>query len=194
MAPAGKTVRPRLIAEKPPPGEPLGAAFFARDTATVARELLGKSLCRRREDGTVYRLVLTETEAYDGFEDRASHAHKGSTPRNAVMFGPAGVWYVYLCYGVHWLANITCGEVGYPAAVLLRGAGIHDGPGRLTKVLGVGKAEDGRVAGERSGFWIEEPPGEWSLHPRARIRKTPRIGVDYAGPKWAKRHFRFVLV
>ena len=71
--------------------------------------------------GRIIRGRITETEAYDGFEDRASHAHKGPTTRNVVMFGSPGCAYLYLCYGVHWMLNFTTRERGYPAAVLVRG-------------------------------------------------------------------------
>ena len=75
----------------------LSRRFFNRPTLEVARDLIGKQLCRRLAKGKIVRAVICETEAYDGFEDRASHAHKGVTPRNVLMFGPSGYAYVYLC-------------------------------------------------------------------------------------------------
>ncbi len=87
----------------PRKGPVLKPEFFNRPTLEVTRDLLGKNLCRRRSNGKIIRLHLTELEAYDGPQDKACHAHRGRTPRNAVMFGPPGYWYVYLCYGVHWL-------------------------------------------------------------------------------------------
>ena len=111
----------------------LRKAFFERATVDVARELIGKQLCRRLETGKIVRAAICETEAYDGYEDRASHAHKGVTPRNVIMFGPPGHAYVYLCYGVHWLFNITTQAKGYPAAVLIRAVRSVTGPGRLTR-------------------------------------------------------------
>jgi DNA-3-methyladenine glycosylase len=94
----------------------LGQAFFARHSAVVAPDLLGKVLifgsCRGR---------ITEVEAYGGSDDAASHAARGQTPRNAVMFGPAGVLYVYFTYGMHHCANLVTGSVGDAQAVLLRG-------------------------------------------------------------------------
>jgi DNA-3-methyladenine glycosylase len=74
----------------------LTKAFFARPVLEVAPELIGAALVRRRTDGTTFRSMLTEVEAYDGPDDLASHAAKGRTPRTEVMFGPAGVFYVYL--------------------------------------------------------------------------------------------------
>ena len=111
----------------------LNKAFFDRPTLDVARDLIGKQLCRRLESGKIIRARICETEAYDGFEDRASHASKGATTRNVVMFGPPGRAYIYLCYGVHWLFNITTREKGYPAAVLIRAVEGVAEPGRLTK-------------------------------------------------------------
>ena len=84
----------------------LNKSFFNRPTLDVARDLLGKQLCRRLDSGKIIRGRINETEAYDGFEDKASHAHKGATTRNVVMFGPPARAYVYLCYGMHWLLNI----------------------------------------------------------------------------------------
>ncbi len=156
----------------------------------VAPALLGRKLCRRMPDGTVRRLMITEVEAYCGPEDRASHAAKGVTPRNRIMYGPPGYWYVYLCYGVHWMLNLVTSEEGYPAAVLLRGVEGTAGPGRVTRALGISKELDGQACTKASGLWIEgagETPLGW------RLRRGPRIGVDYAGPRWAGRHLRWWL-
>lgn len=182
----------------------------------VARALLGKFLVRLLESGEVIELMINEVEAYDGFEDKASHAHKGRTLRNAVMFGPAGFWYVYFCYGVHFMLNIVTGEEGYPSAVLIRGAGEVrsqgkvsgptgdlraagirtgagfqiSGPGRLTKFLGIDKNFNCKEAGVDSGLWIEDRGVYVDF---ARMKATPRIGVSYAGPVWAKKEWRFVV-
>ena len=98
----------------------LEEAFFDRPTLTVAEELLGKNLCRE-VNGEIRRMRICEAEAYDGPDDKACHAHRGKTPRNEVMFGAAGRWYVYLCYGIHWMLNAVTGPADYPAAVLIRG-------------------------------------------------------------------------
>jgi DNA-3-methyladenine glycosylase len=110
------------------------------------------------------------------------------TPRNAVMFGPAGVWYVYLCYGMHWMLNVVTGPVGTPAAVLIRGVIGHIGPGRLTRALGIGGGHNGMTAARTSGLWFEQGA---ALPPRS-ITRTPRIGVDYAG-EWAAKPLRFLV-
>jgi DNA-3-methyladenine glycosylase len=167
---------------------PLSRAFFDRPADRVARELLGCRLAVRAADGRVSRHVVCETEAYLGAHDLACHGARGMTPRNAVMFGPAGVWYVYLCYGMHWMLNVVTGREGVPAAVLIRGVGGHVGPGRLTRALGIDKRFDGRSVVRPTGLWFE--PGR-PVPPRL-VTRTPRIGVGYAG-EWAEKPLRFVL-
>lgn len=166
----------------------LGKSFFERDTLTVARELLGKYLVRNIR-GKDIAVMITEVEAYDGLDDKASHAHKGETARNAVMFGDAGRWYVYLVYGMYEMLNIVTGAHGYPAAVLIRGTDGIAGPGRLTKFLHITRAQNGLRAIRTNKLWIED---RGVLVPEQKIRKTTRIGVDYAGV-WAKKKYRFVM-
>ncbi|TSC68105.1 MAG: DNA-3-methyladenine glycosylase, partial [Parcubacteria group bacterium Gr01-1014_72] len=89
-------------------GRVLPQKFFNRPTLTVALSLIGCVLVRRRGKRVV-RMTITEVEAYDGFKDKASHAHRGETRRNAPMFGEAGSWYVYFTYGMHWMLNIVTG-------------------------------------------------------------------------------------
>ncbi|WP_269524693.1 DNA-3-methyladenine glycosylase [Coraliomargarita parva] len=168
----------------------LNKRFFDRDTVEVARDLLGKVLCRRLPSGKIIRSRLTETEAYDGFEDQASHAHKGATTRNVVMFGPPGHSYIYLCYGVHWMLNLTTREEGYPAAVLLRGVEATEGPGRLTKHFHVDSALNNSLLTRVAGLWVED---DGFVADAARVEAAPRIGVDYAGPRWAAVPWRFTL-
>jgi DNA-3-methyladenine glycosylase len=174
--------------DMPRSSQPLAAAFYERPADRVARDLLGARLVVRAPDGGLSRYVVFETEAYLGAHDLACHGSKGMTKRNAVMFGPAGRWYVYLCYGMHWMLNVVTGAEGVPAAVLIRGAGEFVGPGRVTRGLGIDKAFDGRAAARTTGLWLEagEPVG-----PR-RISRTPRIGVGYAGA-WAEKPLRFVV-
>lgn len=170
----------------------LGRSFYLRDARTVARDLLGRTLCRRLPGGQVLRGALVEVEAYVGPEDRASHAHRGPTPRNAPMFAEGGTAYVFLVYGMHHCLNVVTGASGFPAAVLLRGArpprdGVSAcGPGRLTRVFEVDRALDG-ASFLGPELWIEEgaPLAD------AAVRRTPRIGVGYAGA-WARRPLRFV--
>ena len=166
----------------------LRKSFFDRPTLIVAEELIGKFLVRER-DGVRSAHMLTEVEAYDGPKDRASHAFRGRTPRNSVMFGPAGALYVHFTYGMHHMLNVTTGPEDYPAAVLIRGVESIVGPGRLTKALGITRELDRLPATKASGLWFEDRGVV--LAPRA-IQRTGRIGIAYAGPLWSKRRYRFV--
>ncbi len=169
-------------------GALLGEEFFARDGTRVARELLGAYLCVER-DGKIERRMITETESYHGRDDKASHASRGKTARNSVMFGPPGHWYVYLIYGMYEMLNIVTGKDGEPSAVLIRGVEGLSGPGKLTTRLRITRAVNGKAACPEAGVWMEArdvAPG-----PR-RILATPRVGVSYAG-EWAEKKLRFVL-
>jgi DNA-3-methyladenine glycosylase len=166
----------------------LGDEFYARPALAVARDLLGKYLVRQLGDEQI-ALRIHETEAYIGPRDLACHAAKGRTSRTEVMFGPAGYWYVYFIYGIHWMLNVVTESEGFPAAVLLRGAGTADGPARLTKALAIDKRLNSQPADLSAGLWIEDR-GERVV--RSAVRRTPRIGVDYAG-LWAAKPYRFVL-
>jgi DNA-3-methyladenine glycosylase len=167
--------------------------FYARDTRTVARELLGKLLVH--VDGGVRRAArIVETEAYHGPADRASHARFGPTPRAAVMFGPPGVAYVYLVYGTSHCMNVVTGKDGFPAAVLLRAGEpvescLHGtrGPGNLCRALAIRREhDDGRdLLGD--DLFIEDAP-----RPEERIVAGRRVNVDYAGP-WAEKPWRYAL-
>ena len=136
-------------------------AFFERNPDVVARDLIGVLMTVRRPEGPV-TVRIVETEAYGGEDDEASHAYRGRTTRNGVMFGPAGHLYVYLIYGVHWCMNVVTRGDTEASAVLLRaaelvtpiGVGLRAtssrdvaamlrGPGNLTKALGVTGVDDG---------------------------------------------------
>ena len=179
----------------------LARAFFERPTVEVARDLLGKYIVARGVGGEPGRAVMiTETEAYDGPLDRASHASRGMTPRNKVMFGPAAVFYVYFVYGMHWMVNVVTGPREYPAAVLLRAGVAHDprtgavirlkGPALLARHLGMTGKATGFGATRRNGFWFEDRGVR--VAPR-EIFASRRIGVDYAGPIWSKKRYNFRL-
>ncbi|MFA6295250.1 MAG: DNA-3-methyladenine glycosylase [Candidatus Paceibacterota bacterium] len=163
--------------------------FFDRPTLAVAEDLIGCYLVRKSRN-KIERFMITETEAYDGFHDLASHASKGKTPRNEIMFGPAGYWYTYFVYGVHWMLNIVTGQKGYPAAVLIRGTKEVNGPARLTKKLSITGKFNKTKAVRSTGLWIEI--GDHKI-PKNKIKRTKRVGVDYAGPIWANKKYRFVL-
>jgi len=168
----------------------ISPSFFNRDTKKVAQELLGKFLVRKIGKRTI-SFMITETEAYDGHEDRASHASRGKTERNGVMFGEAGYFYVYLCYGMHWMLNVTTREHGYPAAILIRAVEVVSGPGRVTKKFKINKKLNGKIALPVSGLWFED---HGVKIPKKQIIRTPRVGVRYAGAKWASKEWRFVLL
>lgn len=177
--------------------KPLGRDFFARDAATVARELLGCLLVRRTGTGTVAGRIV-ETEAYVGAHDLACHASRGRTPRTEVMFGEAGIAYVYFVYGMHHLLNVVTGPVGDPQAVLLRGLERWPDPGRdrtlagpakLCRALDIETARHNRLdlrAGDELFLLPRPAPLTES------VLTTPRIGVDYAG-EWAAAPLRFLL-
>jgi DNA-3-methyladenine glycosylase len=150
----------------------------------VAPRLLGATL---RHAGLAAR--ITEVEAYDGPNDPGSHAYRGPTDRNEVMFGPPGFLYVYLIYGMHHCANVVCGPEGSPAAVLLRAAEISGepsefarGPGRLCRALGIGR--------ELTGVDLTHGPVTLELgEPVAGhlVATGPRVGLRLA----AQRPWRF---
>jgi DNA-3-methyladenine glycosylase len=169
----------------------LEKAFFERDTVEVAQALLG-CLIERRLDGGSILVRITETEAYRGADDPASHAHRGLTPRNTPMFGAAGTLYIYFSYGMHHCINIVTEAPGVPGAVLLRGAvavegieyvrlhrpGVTDklllnGPGKLAKGLDVDLSFNGYDL-------LQLPPAPLRIHPRESVpafRRTSRIGI-----------------
>lgn len=161
--------------------------FFNRPADTVARELLGCVLCVKQKDGKIARHSITETEAYMGPHDLACHAAKGHTKRTEVMFAEAGTIYVYLIYGMYEMLNIVAGAKDYPAAVLIRGAGEHDGPGKLTKALSITREHNTRPLGKSTGVWIEKG----AVPSKVDIQTAPRVGIGYAGA-WAKKKLRFI--
>jgi DNA-3-methyladenine glycosylase len=169
-------------------GAILGPDFFARRTLTVARDLLGKHLVRRI-DGEDIAVTINETEAYDGFRDKGSHAHRGRTPRNTPMFGAPGTIYVYFTYGMHFMLNLVTREAGYPSAVLIRAAGDVVGPARLTKALRIDRSLNNRPLGIDTGLWVEDRGVV--VRPRD-IERTPRIGIPYAAD-YIEKPWRFVM-
>ena len=175
---------------------PLPRAFYARPTAAVARDLLGKVLVRRAR-GRERRARIVEVEAYLGERDLASHARGGPTPRAAIMFGPPGLLYVYLVYGMHHCMNFVTETDGVAGAVLIRAAeplspGAHPadlrGPAKLCDGLGITLADKGTdLTRPSAGLTVVD---DGFLVPR--IARSPRIGVDSAG-RWAARHLRFYV-
>ena len=182
----------------------LKRSFFDSDTNKVARELLGKKIVRVFNSGERIEAIITETEAYHGFEDKASHASRKKTERNKIMFEKGGLIYVYLVYGMHYCLNFTTMPEGFPAAVLVRSIALKNknieyrilntknkkniqysvfnipinGPGRVCKVLEIDKSFYGEDLTKSKRIWIESV-GANGCSPKIIAGK--RIGVDYAG-------------
>jgi DNA-3-methyladenine glycosylase len=161
--------------------------FAARDTRVVAKALLGQWLVHE-VDGVRRVGRIVEIEAYLGPHDLACHTSKGRTARTEVMFGPPGHAYVFLVYGMHHCVNVVTGG---GAAVLIRAleplqglaAARTDGPGRLTRALGINRSHD--------GLPLDRPPLYLAAGlPVRRVGTSPRIGVDYAGD-WARKPLRY---
>ncbi|HVS77874.1 MAG TPA: DNA-3-methyladenine glycosylase [Steroidobacteraceae bacterium] len=166
--------------------------FYARDTLTVARELIGMHLVHA-QGGTLRAGRIVETEAYQGPQDLAAHSSRGRTPRTEVMFGPPGHAYVYFIYGFWNCLNVVTEAEGVPHAVLLRAlepvTGIEDktwGPGLLCRAMRIDRTLNGADLCGRY-LWLERPPDATRT---PRIARSARIGVDYAG-EWARRPWRF---
>ena len=177
-----------------PPTRKITRDFYARDTLTVARELIGMHLVHA-VNGTLRIGRIVETEAYQGPEDLTAHSSRGRTPRTEVMFGPPGHAYVYFIYGFWHCLNIVTEATGVPHAVLLRAlepvTGIKDktwGPGLLCRAMDIDKRLNGAdLCG--GVLWLESPRRPRNHEP-PRIARSTRIGVDYAGA-WARRPWRF---
>ena len=160
--------------------EVLEPTFFLRDTARVARDLLGKGLVRRLGGRRIVTEIV-EVEAYLSEADGASHSRMGRTERNASMFLPGGACYVYLCYGMHHCVNVVTREAGRGEAVLIRAVaplegeiGPTDGPGKLAKSLGIDRRHDG-LRFDRPDLSLVD------LGRRVRkslIGVSPRIGIS----------------
>lgn len=181
--------------------------FYLRDdVAGISTDLLGKVLCTRI-GGRLTKAVISETEAYAGVSDRASHAYGGRrTGRTEPMFGKGGTAYVYLCYGIHHLFNVVTNEADTPHAILIRaGVPMHGtefmlrrrnksrldatllaGPGSLAKAMGITTEHTGTSLLGRQ-IWIEDHGIEID---EQSVIVGPRIGVDYAGDD-ALRPYRF---
>jgi DNA-3-methyladenine glycosylase len=170
-----------------PAGQPrLGDEFFQRDVLQVAPELVGRILVRSFPRGEVRRFKIHEVEAYRGEEDLACHAAKGRTSRTEVMYGEGGRIYIYLIYGMYWMLNFVTSVKDEPQAVLLRGIEGFNGPGKLSRALELDKSFYGEQLSISTRIWVEESTE------RSSLICTPRIGIDYAGPKWSGKLWRWV--
>jgi DNA-3-methyladenine glycosylase len=208
-APSGK---PR-VSEPLPAAQRLTREFFATDSPTLARRLIGQRLVRVLDDGSRLSGTIVETEAYVGVQDRAAHAFGGRrTPRNEAMYGPPGTAYIYFTYGMHFCMNVVCGKEGEPVAVLLRALeplegierirelrssrrkgelrDVHlcSGPGRLCQALAISRDLNALDLTRDPRLFLE--PGI-TVPPHALVRAA-RIGVGYAG-EWAHKPLRWYL-
>jgi len=171
--------------------------FYRRNTVRVARELLGKVLVRRLGD-TRLEGIIVETEAYRGHDDAASHAYRGPTRRNQVMFGEPGHAYVYFTYGMHYCLNVTTEPLGQPGAVLIRAVqpikgiaemkkrrgtehvkDLSNGPAKLTQAFAVTKALNGHDLTPGKKLYIAEPFAAEPVH----ITASARIGIKAGAEK-----------
>jgi len=170
----------------------LPRAYFNRPTITVARSLVGKYLIRCI-DGREIAGKIIEVEAYVGSQDKACHASKGRTQRTEVMYGPGGVAYVYLIYGMYHCLNVVTEREEFPSAVLIRAVEIDgeliDGPGRLCRALQIDRRLNRVDLTSGESLWFED---RRVLVKGGDVVAHPRIGVDYAG-EWAKKPWRFRL-
>jgi len=173
------------------------AYYGNRDVLFLARDFLGKVLVTQ-VNGELTSGIITETEAYAGVTDKASHAYGNRrTGRTEVMYQPGGVAYVYLCYGIHYLFNVVTSVQDEPHAVLIRAveplagkeiverrrnmsvfkAAVSSGPGSVSRALGIDLGFNGAdLCG--NAIWIEDHGFRYDDN---EIAATPRVGVDYAG-------------
>ena len=168
--------------------------FLNNNVQKIAQDLLGK-IIYTNINGQITSAVITETEAYRGLEDKASHAYNNKrTGRTEVMYKNGGCCYIYLCYGIHYLFNIITNKKNIPHAVLIRSGEVRSGlkhvkrrrgdtistskllqgPGNFTKGLGINMNLNG-IYLNKNQIWIED-----TLISKKQIQKTPRIGVGYA--------------
>jgi DNA-3-methyladenine glycosylase len=185
----------------------MGRAFFDRAPELVARELLGK-LLRHKYKGEWLSGRIVEVEAYLGLDDPASHAFIGQTERNRILFGPPGVAYVYLVYGMYYCLNASCLPAGHPGGVLFRAIEplegvktmarlrglpegsrafqISGGPGRLCQALGIARELHNGVDMTRRGSTLQVIDDGYHV---SRVDVTPRIGIQKA----AELPLRFLI-
>ena len=200
----------------PPRGRPFPREVLAGDTRLAARALIGARLVRDAPDGARRIGRIVEVEAYLGEEDRASHARMGPTPRNRVMFGPPGLAYVYLVYGMHHCLNVVTESSSRAAAVLIRAVEPLSGAARMREARERGRRAHVRVPDHRlaagpglvaaafeldrshTGLDLCDPASPVRLEaapagePAPAVESAPRIGIAYAGEPWTGVPWRFI--
>ncbi len=177
--------------------------FFTRDTAEVAKALLGSYLLREI-DGELLRGKIVETEAYYGKKDPPSHASSGKTKRSKIMWEKPGLAYVYLVYGIHYMFNVVCEPEGEAGAVLIRGVepregigrmsrnrggvrreDLTNGPGKLSEAFGISREENRLDLTESDELWLEEAKTGGSR----KVQSSGRFGVS----EGKEKQLRFFL-
>jgi DNA-3-methyladenine glycosylase len=193
-------------------GKILSYSFYKQDTRKVAEELLGKLLVRRIGKNRLSG-VIVETEAYSGFSDTASHAHKGPTERCKVMYGEGGFAYIYFTYGMYNMFNVVTERRWFPSAVLVRAiepiegkeemfkyrkvkreVELTNGPGKLTQALHIDRSLNGEDLVKGGNIFIEIPNKKITASTRNfKIGKSKRVGIDYADQSSKSRKWRFFI-
>ena len=189
----------------------LSRSFFTQPSLTVAEKLLGQIIVRKI-GRKIIRGVIVETESYPGPHDRASHAYKGRrTARTEIEWNEGGYIYIYLVYGMYYQLNITTGKAGYPECVLIRALDVRqqiaksiaqrkekgrlalsdlqlaNGPGKLCRWLKLDKSFYGEDITKSKRLYLAKGVNI----KKKDVKKGPRINIDYAGPHYASRHWRF---
>ena len=165
----------------------INSNLYKLNAVELAPRLLGMKLCRKVGDN-IFKLRITETEAYFGEDDTACHAHKGKTERTKILYQIGGFAYIYLCYGMHNMLNIVTGEENFPQAVLIRGIEGFDGPGKLTKALNINRTLNGENLVKSNLLWLEDDGCKF------KYKATKRIGIDYATPEYRNKLWRFIKI
>ena len=173
----------------------LSRDFYGRSALVVARKILGKLIVRRYRGRKIIGKIV-EIEAYYSTRDRASHAFGGKrTRRNRAEYLRGGHVYIYLVYGLHWQFNISTGPADHPECLLVRAVepvqGFGDreasGPGKFCITFHLNKSFYGEDLTASKRLWLEDNPE------RVKVKRGPRIGIDYAGPYWSKVPWRFYV-
>ncbi len=177
--------------------------FYNRPTLVVSKDLLGKYLVRKVGRKELAGKIV-ETEAYIGPQDRAAHTYGGKiTQRNKTVYLEGGRAYIYLCYGINWMLNLTTREKGIPECILIRALepslgeygnpkefeNLANGPGKLCRWLKLDKTFDEEDLVRSKKFWLEDRGEEIK---KSQIVTAKRIGIDYA-QEWAEKPWRFYL-
>jgi DNA-3-methyladenine glycosylase len=171
--------------------------FYTRSTLEVAKDLLGKHIVRKEGNKKLVGKII-ETEAYIGPQDKASHSYRGKiTQRNRAEYLTGGHIYIYLVYGMYWQMNVSTSKEGKPECVLIRAIependdiSLANGPGKFCRYFKLDRSFYGEDLTKSKRIWLEYPSKKIKT---SQILATKRIGIDYAGPYWSHRKWRFLI-